>query len=353
MIALRRRAQGVRRAARCSTAIDLAHRRAARPSASSAPPRAGKSVLAQARVRPHRARRGGEVGRRRRRARRARRRAPHRHAVPEQRALRLHDRRRQRRLPARAPRRARRRRDPRARRASGCARSGSPAARRSLPTELSGGMKKRVGDRARRRSRARRSCIYDEPTAGLDPVTTSKIYDLLRAERDADRRHRGRRLVRRRRARASSRRDRACSTDGRLLYDGPAARHRRQRRSDRPPVRARRARGSAVKRAAGRAVDASARRRRARALRARPAAWRCSPGASLVAPRAAAARRRELRAQPLQDGRPVGAHRRAHRVLHRRHHGDPVGHLREALRRLRPARLGRRLRDAARDRARS
>ena len=46
---------------------------------------------------------------------------------------------------------------------------------------LSGGMKKRVGI-------ARATCadselvIYDEPTAGLDPVTTQKIYDLLAAD---------------------------------------------------------------------------------------------------------------------------------------------------------------------------
>jgi phospholipid/cholesterol/gamma-HCH transport system ATP-binding protein len=48
-----------------------------------------------------------------------------------------------------------------------------------MPSELSGGMKKRVG--IARATVARPDIvIYDEPTAGLDPVTTSKIYDLLR-----------------------------------------------------------------------------------------------------------------------------------------------------------------------------
>jgi phospholipid/cholesterol/gamma-HCH transport system ATP-binding protein len=47
------------------------------------------------------------------------------------------------------------------------------------PSELSGGMKKRVG--IARATIARPDLvIYDEPTAGLDPVTTSKIYDLLK-----------------------------------------------------------------------------------------------------------------------------------------------------------------------------
>ncbi len=50
-----------------------------------------------------------------------------------------------------------------------------------MPSELSGGMKKRVG--IARATIARPSiAIYDEPSAGLDPVTTSKIYDLLRAD---------------------------------------------------------------------------------------------------------------------------------------------------------------------------
>lgn len=53
-----------------------------------------------------------------------------------------------------------------------------------LPSELSGGMKKRVGI-ARATIAQPEIVIYDEPTAGLDPVTTSKVYDLLRADQEA------------------------------------------------------------------------------------------------------------------------------------------------------------------------
>jgi len=52
-----------------------------------------------------------------------------------------------------------------------------------LPSELSGGMKKRVGI-ARATIAHPEIVIYDEPTAGLDPVTTSKVYDLLRADQE-------------------------------------------------------------------------------------------------------------------------------------------------------------------------
>jgi phospholipid/cholesterol/gamma-HCH transport system ATP-binding protein len=50
-----------------------------------------------------------------------------------------------------------------------------------LTSELSGGMKKRVGI-ARATVADAELVIYDEPTAGLDPVTTQKIYDLLIAD---------------------------------------------------------------------------------------------------------------------------------------------------------------------------
>jgi phospholipid/cholesterol/gamma-HCH transport system ATP-binding protein len=53
-----------------------------------------------------------------------------------------------------------------------------------FPNQLSGGMKKRAA-LARAVIARPPVCIFDEPTAGLDPVTTSKIYDLLRHERDA------------------------------------------------------------------------------------------------------------------------------------------------------------------------
>lgn len=52
------------------------------------------------------------------------------------------------------------------------------------PTGLSGGQKKRVG--IARATVARPPIVlYDEPTAGLDPVTSQKIYDLIREEQRA------------------------------------------------------------------------------------------------------------------------------------------------------------------------
>ncbi len=58
---------------------------------------------------------------------------------------------------------------------------GLSGSEQKMPAELSGGMKKRVGV-ARATIAKPDILIYDEPTAGLDPVTTSKIYDLLLAD---------------------------------------------------------------------------------------------------------------------------------------------------------------------------
>jgi phospholipid/cholesterol/gamma-HCH transport system ATP-binding protein len=50
-----------------------------------------------------------------------------------------------------------------------------------MPSGLSGGQKKRVG--VARATVARAPIVlYDEPAAGLDPVTSQKIFELLRAE---------------------------------------------------------------------------------------------------------------------------------------------------------------------------
>ena len=48
-----------------------------------------------------------------------------------------------------------------------------------LPGGLSGGQKKRVGV-ARATVSKPKLILYDEPTAGLDPVTSQRIYDLIR-----------------------------------------------------------------------------------------------------------------------------------------------------------------------------
>lgn len=55
---------------------------------------------------------------------------------------------------------------------------GLAGSERKFPNELSGGMRKRAAI-ARATIAEPEIVIYDEPTAGLDPVTTSKIYDLL------------------------------------------------------------------------------------------------------------------------------------------------------------------------------
>jgi phospholipid/cholesterol/gamma-HCH transport system ATP-binding protein len=50
-----------------------------------------------------------------------------------------------------------------------------------MPGGLSGGQKKRVGVARATISRPK-VILYDEPTAGLDPVTSQRIYDLIREE---------------------------------------------------------------------------------------------------------------------------------------------------------------------------
>lgn len=52
------------------------------------------------------------------------------------------------------------------------------------PPSLSGGQKKRVGVARATVTRAP-LIFYDEPAAGLDPVTSQKIFDLLRAEQES------------------------------------------------------------------------------------------------------------------------------------------------------------------------
>lgn len=53
-----------------------------------------------------------------------------------------------------------------------------------MPAGLSGGQKKRVGV-ARATITQAPVILYDEPAAGLDPVTSQKIFDLLRTEQRA------------------------------------------------------------------------------------------------------------------------------------------------------------------------
>lgn len=55
---------------------------------------------------------------------------------------------------------------------------GLPGIEHKLPSQLSGGQKKRVG-LARALASSPRIMLYDEPTTGLDPTSTRKIDDLI------------------------------------------------------------------------------------------------------------------------------------------------------------------------------
>lgn len=55
---------------------------------------------------------------------------------------------------------------------------GLPDAASKMPSELSGGMKKRVG-LARAIATSPEVIMYDEPSAGLDPINTARITDVI------------------------------------------------------------------------------------------------------------------------------------------------------------------------------
>jgi phospholipid/cholesterol/gamma-HCH transport system ATP-binding protein len=59
-----------------------------------------------------------------------------------------------------------------------------PGFEERMPAGLSGGQKKRIGV-ARATVIDAKIVLYDEPAAGLDPVTSQKIFNLLRAEQRA------------------------------------------------------------------------------------------------------------------------------------------------------------------------
>ncbi len=61
-----------------------------------------------------------------------------------------------------------------------------PSAMGKLPSELSGGMRKRVG-LARALALSPKIMLYDEPTTGLDPVTTKMVNKLIMDTADQNR----------------------------------------------------------------------------------------------------------------------------------------------------------------------
>ncbi len=132
--------------------------------------------------------------------------------------------------PLREHTRAGRRRDRGARAREAAVRRPRPRRRdgASCPSELSGGMRKRVGI-ARGMANNPEIMLYDEPTSGLDPLTTGTITRLIMKLQRELQRHEHRRVARHS-GRCSAWRRRVA-----LLHDrriGSSARRRRWRRAE-------------------------------------------------------------------------------------------------------------------------
>jgi phospholipid/cholesterol/gamma-HCH transport system ATP-binding protein len=110
---------------------------------------------------------------------------------------------------------------------------GLPGSERKMPSELSGGMRKRVGV-ARGIALEPRVILYDEPTTGLDPANQRRIGDLILAlQRDL---HVTSVVVTHELELCFAVSDRvALLKDGRIAAQGPAE---EMRASDHPDVRA-------------------------------------------------------------------------------------------------------------------
>ena len=96
-----------------------------------------------------------------------------------------------------------------------------PGIEQKFPNEISGGMKKRVGV-ARTTITRPPIVFYDDPTAGLDPVSTSRIFEMIREIQEVQ----GTTSIVVSHELEAMRR--VCQRfamihDGRLIYDGPPA----------------------------------------------------------------------------------------------------------------------------------